>query len=166
MSRNGTMTTLPIDTATLAESSVPSMRYRLATDADGLAIGRLFAAADYGDLGVDWHAANVANGWLVADRDGELVGAIQLCVGQPYGFLGDCIVLPSVRARDADGRGCPGKMGQVTLTLYVMAAKLLADAGTQIVLGVTNKPGLKRLLMRYGGISLGSTELFARGAGR
>lgn len=140
--------------------------YRLATDADGPAIGKLFAAAAYGDLGVDWHRANVANGWLVADRDGEIVGAIQLCAGQPYSFLGDCVVLPSLRARDADGHARPGKPGQITLTLYAVALKMLAGAGAQVVLGVTDKPGMKRLLVRYGGISLGPTELFAKGTAR
>lgn len=139
-----------------------TITYRLATDADGPAIGKVFAASAYNDLGVDWHAANVANGWLVADCEGEVVGALQLCAGQPYGFLGDCVVLPAFRGRDAEGHGRPGKPGQVTLTLYALALKALADTGTQVVLGVTNKASLKRLLVRYGGISLGLTELFAK----
>lgn len=156
-----TTATLPIDAATRA----PTVRYRLATATDGPAIGCLFAAADYGDLGVDWHAMNVAHGWLVAYFEGEIVGALQLCAGQPYGFLGDCVVLPAFRGRDAEGHGRPGKPGQIALTLYALALKALADTGTQVVLGVTNKPSLKRMLVRYGGISLGPTELFARRAG-
>ena len=157
--------TLQLNGATQA-TITGAVRYRLATEADGAAIGALFHAADYGDLGVDWHRANVANGWLVADRDGEIVGAIQLCVGQPYSFLGDCVVLPSLRARDAEGHGRPSKPGRITLTLYAVALKMLAEAGAQVVLGVTDKPGMKRLLVRYGGISLGPTELFAKGTAR
>src|SRR3990167_3430021 len=148
----------------MATSSV--VTYRLAQAQDGPAIGRLFAAAEYADLEVDWSKANVANGWLLADRDDEIVGAIQLCVGQPYSFLGDCVVLPSARARDGDGRGRFGKPGQVTLTLYAVALKSLADVGAQVVLGVTNKRGLKRLLTRYGGVSLGLCELFAKASRR
>lgn len=143
------MTTLPIT-------------YRLATDTDGPAIGKLFAAAEYADLGVDWHRADVTNGWLVADDQGEIVGAIQLCVGQPYGFIGDCVVLPSRRARDANGRGQFGRPGAIILTLFALALKALADSGTQVIFGITDKPAMKRLLLRYGGMSLGPTELFAR----
>ncbi len=162
MSHNGSVATLSIPAALAERPPTPALRYRLATEADGPAIGALFKAAEYGDLGVDWQRANVANGWLVADREGAIVGAIQLCVGQPYGFLGDCIVLPSARARGADGQGRPGKPGQITLTLYVVALNALAKAGTQVVLGVTDKPGMKRLIRRYAGVSLGPTELFAR----
>ncbi len=136
--------------------------YRLAQTDDGPAIGKLFAAAEYADLGVDWHRADVARSWLVADDQGEIVGAIQLCAGQPYGFLGDCVVLPDRRARDEQGDGRFGAPGQIMLTLYAVALKDLADSGTQVIYGITDKPAMKRLLLRYGGMSLGSTELFAR----
>lgn len=139
--------------------------YRLSTETDGPAIGKLFAACDYGDLGVDWHAANVANGWFVADRDGEIVGAIQLCVGQPYGLLGYCLVLPNLRARDDAGHGRFGKPGQIALTLHMVALHLLKETGAQVVLTTTDLPGSKRCLLRYGAMSLGPTELFARRAG-
>lgn len=162
------LTALPLNGATRREPEPRpcAVVYRLATNADGPHIGRVFADAAYGDLGVDWQAAQVANGWLVADCAGEIVGALQLCAGQPYGFLGDCVVLPAFRGRDAEGHGRPGKPGQITLTLYALALKALADTGTQVVLGVTHKPGLKRLLVRYGGISLGVTELFAKETAR
>ena len=141
------------------------MTYRLATEQDGPAIGKLFAAAEYNDLGVDWYAADVTNGWLVADQEGEIVGAIQICAGQPYGFLGDCVVLPDHRARDERGNGRFGAPGQIMLTLYAVALKALADSGTQVIFGITDKPAMKRLLLRYGGMSLGPTELFARLSG-
>lgn len=140
---------------------------RLATEADGPAIGKLFAAADYGDLGVDWHAANVANGWLVADRDGEIVGALQVFAGQPYGFLGMCVVLPSARARDLDGRGRPARLGEIARTLIGMALNLLDATGTQVASVVTTQPGMKRIVTRYyGGMSLGSMDMFAGPPGR
>lgn len=156
---------LPINGA-VQPSIARAIDYRLATATDGPAIGKLFAAAAYGDLGVDWHRANVANGWLVADRDGEIVGAIQLCAGQPYSFLGDCVVLPSLRSRDAQGRGRAGTFGHVALTLYAVALKALGDAGSQVVLGVTNKSAMKRLAVRYGGVCLGPMELLARAVTR
>ena len=50
----------------------------------------------------------------------------------------------------------------IALTLYALALKALADSGTQVIFGITDKPAMKRLLLRYGGMSLGPTELFAR----
>lgn len=154
--------TLPIDTAALVE--VPArVVYRLATDADGPAIGVLFAACDYGDLGVDWHAARVAGWWLVADRGGELVGAVQICVAQPYAFMGDVVTLPDVRARGEDGAVRVAKMGHVALSLVAIALKLARDSGSQIALTMTNKPGVRRIIPRYGGVPLGDFTLFAKG---
>lgn len=138
------------------------MVIRPARPEDGPAIGKLFAAADYDDLGVDWHADGLHAWWLVAARGDEIVGAIQYCAAQPYGFIGDCVVLPSVRARRADGSGRFGQPGRVTLMLYAMALEGLRKAGSQRALGVTKKPGMKRMLARYGGKSLGPTELFVK----
>lgn len=149
----------PVETPPAA---APAITYRLATDADGPAIGRLFAACDYGDLGVDWHAANVARGWLLADRDGTLVGAIQLFHGEPYSVVGDCVVLPEVRAKGATGAGTFGKPGRVTLTLYVLALDALKRAGSQMALGCTRKAGMVRIIGRYGGVPLGRAETFGK----
>ena len=155
-----TLAILPVAEALAA----PVVTYRLATDVDGPVIGALFKAADYGDLGVDWQTANVAYGWLVAERAGELVGAIQLFVGQPYSVIGDCIVRPSVRARESDGRASRfGRPGEVTLGLYAGALRMLKDTGSQVAIGMTRKAGMARLIGRYGGVPLGPFEGYAKG---
>lgn len=153
------LATLPINGARGSEAE-RAVVYRLATKADGPAIGALFAAADYGDLGVEWQRANVANGWFVADRGGEIVGAVQICAGQPYGFLGDCVVRPDARARDDHGQGRSGKLGQIALTLSVVAVKMLFEAGAQAVFTIARRPGMARIVRRYGGAALGPVELF------
>ena len=70
---------------------------------------------------------------------------------------------PDQRARGTNGTGRFNKPGEVTLTLYAVALKLLKDAGSQVALGVTNKPGMKRLLARYGGQPIGDVTLFGKG---
>lgn len=134
---------------------------RLATDADGPAIGQLFVATGLADLGVDWTAG--LDGWLVAEEDGEVLGAIQVATGKPFGFIGDIVVAPKAQARNGDGRGrlskCPGAVG---VTLWVVALDLLKRAGAQRALGITDKPGLKKLLTRHGGQALGDHMLFSR----
>ena len=151
-------TTLPIEAA----PPPVTIHYRLATDADGPAIGRLFAACDYGDLGVNWARADVTQSWVVAERGGILLGAIQVFLGQPYGVIGDCVVLPQARARSDDGAGQFGRPGVVARALYGYALKALKATGAQVALGVTRKPGMMRLIGRYGGVPLGTCESFAR----
>lgn len=158
-----TPATLPVEAATRAEAPAPAVRYRLATDADGPAIGALFQAADLNDLGVDWTAPGVGGWWLVAEKHDDLVGAIQVCAARPFGFIGDIVVHPSARARHYDGTGRLSKRpGTVGFSLYVFALDLLKRLGCQRVLGVTNKPGLAKMLTRYGGVDLGEHTLFAR----
>ena len=144
-------------------TTATAVTYRLAGNADGPAIGALYQACDYGDLGVDWTTASLGGWWLLAERAGEVVGAIQVCASRPCGFLGDCLVRPEARARDDAGGGQFGRPGRVTLMLYAHALKALRNSGCQVVLGVTTKPGLKRILTRNGAVSLGATELFAKG---
>jgi hypothetical protein len=159
---NGTAT-LPAREADLA-APVPAVRYRFATDADGPAIGALFAAADYGDLGVDWRTAPVGGSWLLAERDGGVVGAIQVLVGHPYSVIGDCVVLPGARARAADGTAIRfGRPGEITLVLYAAALKMLKATGAQVAIGITRKAGMARLIGRYGGVPLGRCESFGKG---
>ena len=155
---------LPLAAPAEAPAEAP-ITYRLSTDADGPAIGRLFKAADYGDLGVDWARTDVTRGWLLAVRGAVVVGAIQIFMGQPFSVIGDCVVHPAERARAQDGRGRFGGPGRVTLSLYALALKALGDAGSQIACGVTRKAGLARILGRYGGVPLGPCESFAKKLG-
>lgn len=135
---------------------------RFAIDADGPAIGKLFRDADVADLGVDW-SAGVA-GWLVAvAEDGTMLGAIQAVPGKPFGFIGDVVVAPAWQGRRADGQGSLHKRpGAVGFALFVLALDYLKQMGSQVVVGVTDQPGLQRMLERFGAVALGPHTLLAR----
>lgn len=157
------LATLPLDAAARAESEAPPVRFRLATDADGPAIGALYRIAGLNDLGVDWMTADVAGWWIVAERETELVGAIQVCASRPFGFIGDVAVHPSAKGRGDDGRGRLSKRpGAVGFALYVLALRSLEAAGSQFAVGVTDKPALKTILTSHGGVNLGTFDLFAK----
>ena len=136
---------------------------RLAAAADGPVIGKLFRESGLPDLGVDWTVGNLKSWWLVAERGDTLVGALQLAAAVPYGFIGDCVLAQSEKGRGEDGRGrLSGRPGHAAFVLYAMAFELMRRNGTQVALGVTGEPRVKKLLERYGGQSLGDMTLYMK----
>ena len=61
------------------------MKVRLAQDDDGPRIGELARASGVGVEGIDW--ASVHPFWLLAERDGAVIGAIQIILAKPIGWL-------------------------------------------------------------------------------
>ena len=126
---------------------------RSATDADMPHVGALFKTADYLDQDVDWTRPHLAPYWLVADREGEIVGAVQVVAGRPYGFIGEIVVHPSVKGRRADGVGSlRGRLpGSVATDLYLEAMRQLRGAGVQVIYGFVSDtlPGLQRIASRF-----------------
>lgn len=133
--------------------------YRLATDADGPAIGKLFDAAQYADHGVDWQRAAVANWWLLAVRDDEVRGAVQIIASRPWGYIGEIVVHPDERGKRATGAGGLGKRpGAIGYRLYMHALAMLQEAGVELVMGVVHQDlkGLQTIVERYGATRLGT----------
>lgn len=142
------------------------MTIRLATDEDGPAIGKLFAEAEHPDFGVDWARAKVRGWWLVAEaEDGRLVGAVQTIAAQPYGYIGEIIVHPEFRSRDAQGNGIlSGRLGHVAYDLLVNAFVALRAAGSQMVVGAVGikVDALRKIYERHGAMNLGEFTLMGR----
>lgn len=141
--------------------------YRLATDQDGPAIGKLFQIAGYADYGVDWSRpdAGVGGWWIVAESDGEIRGAVMIAAGKPYGYIGEIVVHPDERGRDAGGNGRLGaRLGHTARMLYAAACHALREAGSQIVFGVVHPEleALEIVLVKAGAQKLGTYHLFAR----
>lgn len=136
---------------------------RLAADDDMPGVGKLFRDASYPDQLVDWTRPHLAPYWLVAEQAGEIVGAVQVVADQPYGFIGEIVVHPSVKGRRADGAGAPlsATSGSVAGELYVAAVRVLRHAGVQIVYGFVSDElkGLQRVMRRYA-TDLGPGRLF------
>lgn len=133
---------------------------RLAVDADGPAIGKLFAETGLNDLGIDWAEAKPGGWWIVGERHGHILGAIQVAAGRPYGFVGDTVVHPSEQNRRGDIRGLA--TGSLALALYAWAFEVIRRNGGVIAIGVTNDTRVRALLTRYGGQALGEFTMFAK----
>ena len=126
---------------------------RGATDADMPLVGKLFRDASYPDQLVDWARPNLAPYWLVAAQDDEIVGAVQVVGSQPYGFIGEIVVHPSVRGKRSDGSGAlsSARPGSVGYRLYQAALRALEGMHVQVVYGfVSNElKGLQRVMGHY-----------------
>lgn len=138
---------------------------RQATAADGPAIGNLYREAQWADHGVDWTRSGIADWWIVAEANGEIVGAVQICLSQPFGYIGDIVVHPQYRSRNPDGTGRLSKrLGALAYTLYLTAYAMLQRHGTEIVMGIIpqEQTGLLRFFQRTGATPLGDFVLYGR----
>jgi len=58
---------------------------RFARDAEGMAIAQLVHTCHEGVPKADW--SKVYPNWMVAEKDGEVIGCVQLCYAKPIGRL-------------------------------------------------------------------------------
>lgn len=129
------------------------MKIRLAQDDDGPRIGELARASGFGVEGIDW--SSVHPHWLVAERDGAVIGAIQIILARPIGWLEMLSLDPDLSHRD-----------------QAMAVKALVERGTialkhfgaQLAMGVvpSEMVGYQRILEKRGAVDTGSGHTFAK----
>jgi hypothetical protein len=69
---------------------------RLATSADGPAIGALQESNGFAfeDFGFDW--TDIGANWLVAEHEDDIIGAIQVLPAKPFGRLESFVVDPTI----------------------------------------------------------------------
>jgi hypothetical protein len=131
------------------------MTIRPARPEDGPAIGKLFlGTADA--TGIDWARPEIADWWIVAEHDGEVVGAVQVSCSQPAGYIGQLVVKPEWRGRRADGHGSLAPRGSaLARTLYYAAEAVLVKAGVQcITTALRPSRGWRRIVERWGGVAM------------
>ena len=136
---------------------------RLATDEDGSAIGVLIRDAGVDDYGADWSQPGIGAWWIVAEREGRLVGAIQVCPSQPVGTIGGLIVSSSERARRADGGGSlmkrPGVLARLLLGL---AVETLRRQGVEFFMAIGRNDPAQHLYDFLGARTVGTSPILMR----
>ena len=141
---------------------------RLASDADTPRIGELYRICQWADHGVDWTRPGVGAWWLIAEREGQVLGALQLIASKPFGYIGDIVVHPSERGQSGNGTsGLCQTFGILARTLYASALYILEAAGVEVVMGIVaeSATSLQRVLQRHGATDLGHYVLMARRTG-
>ncbi len=118
------------------------MKVRLAQDADGPRIGELARASGFGVEGIDW--ASVHPFWLVAERDGEVIGAINIVLSKPIGWLEMLSLDPDLSHRD---------QAMAVKALVERGAIALKVFGAQMAMGtVPEELGEYRQVLRKRGV--------------
>ena len=108
---------------------VVTLTLRPATDADGPALGRLFAESGLPHPEIDWTRPGIGAWWWVAEGPEGLVGAIQAVPTKPWGLIGDVLVHPDARQGDRPGQP------SIARHLFVTALATLRHYGCQEVRG-------------------------------
>ncbi len=129
------------------------IKIRLAQNEDGPRIGELARASGFGVEGIDW--SSVHPFWLVAERDGEMVGAVQIILAKPIGWIEMLVLDPNLTRRE-----------------QVMAVKALIDRsllslkvfGAQLAMwSVPHElEGYKRVLERRGAVVTSTGNVMAK----
>ena len=97
---------------------------RYATDDDAPHLAELAAANGYTVEGVEWK--DIYPFWLAAERDGEIVGALNLIAAKPIGWL-EMLMLGEGVGRHARGR--------IVKALVERGCALLAGFGANVAMG-------------------------------
>ena len=123
----------------------PTIIVRAATDDDAPRVGWLAYQAGVTLDGLDW--SRVAPYWLVAEQEGELVGAVQLCPSLPIAGLEMLSV----------SHALPHKTKAATVKmLLLMGCATLQRMGAQYVRGVVGprRQSFIKILLKRGAIHL------------
>ena len=129
------------------------MKVRLAQDADGPRIGELARASGFGVEGIDW--SRVHPFWLVVERDGEVVGTIQIILSKPIGWLEMLSLDPGLSHRDK---------AVAVKALVQFGAMSLGIFGAQMAMGSvpSELTGYMRVLAKRGVVDTGSGQTMAK----
>lgn len=128
------------------------MKIRLAQDVDGPRIGELAKLSGFTVDELDW--SEVHPFWLVAEREGEIVGTIQIILAKPIGWLEMLSLDPELGHRE---------QAMAVKALVLCGKQSLKVFGARVVMGVvpTEMTGYMRILEKRGAVDTGSGNTFA-----
>ena len=129
------------------------MKIRLAQDSDGPRIGELARASGFGVDGIDW--GSVHPFWLAAELDGRVIGAIQIILSKPIGWLEMLSLDPDLSHRE---------QAIAVKALVERGLIALKHFGAQLAMGVvpSEMAGYERILEKRGAVDTGSGHTWAK----
>ncbi len=129
------------------------MNVRLAQDADGSRIGELARHSGFTVDGLDW--SEVHPFWLVAEREGEIVGAIQIILAKPIGWLEMLVLESDLSHRDR---------ARAVKSLVTAGLTSLKGFGAQLVMGAVpfEEKSYKRALKKRGAVVTSSGNVLGK----
>ena len=126
---------------------------RLATDADGTAVGDLVWRGGFRVDGIDW--TDLGSYWLVAENGVGIVGCLQVLPGKPIGRLEFLVVDEELTHRER---------ATISRDLSIQGYATLKLAGAQAASNLVDfkNKSLKRILKRRGARVMASGNMFIK----
>lgn len=118
---------------------------------DGQRIRRLLEEGGFPNIDISWD--NIELSWLVAEKDGEMVGAINLSFGRPVGRIEMLCIDQTLPQRHK---------AKVAAYLFRKCREMLIDAGSAVVMSLISDEmkGFQELVARHGGVPIDKGALF------
>ncbi len=113
---------------------------RWANPNEGPAIEAMVVSEHLCPSGIDWSRLD---GWMVAEHEGAVIGAVQVIPGRPLGHIGFLVV---AEAQQNSGTG---------YFLWKAAELWLGRQGIDAYTGITNTPVVLKAITKHGGIVFG-----------
>lgn len=137
----------------LRQAHGSGLRIESARAQDGPAIGALLEAGGFPARGLDW--TEVAPYWLIARRGGEVVGAVQVILGRPVGWL-ELLVVAAELDHAARAR--------VVKRLIGAGMRALHAFGAQVAMGTVpfELKSYAKVVRRRGGVIAFSGHAFCK----
>ena len=126
---------------------------RLATNEDGEQIGNLVRSNGFfANIELDWN--DIVPHWMVAEKDGAIVGVIQMCPGKPVGQVECLSIDPQIEGREK---------AMMVRSLLVAANQALAQYGAQMATGFVphSLKSYRKVLKKRGAIPVDHGAFYA-----
>lgn len=128
------------------------MNIRLATNEDGARIGDLVESEGfYANVHMDWD--DIAPHWIVAEKDGKVVGAIQVCPGKPIGRVEMLVIDSQIEGREK---------ARMVRSLLLSANHALEQYGSQTATGFVphSLKAYRNVLKKHGAVTIEHGALY------
>lgn len=135
------------------ERALREVHVRFARDGEGMAIAQMVHCSHEAVPNVPW--TKVYPSWIVAEKDGEVVGCVQVCYGVPIGRLEFLSFVPNL----------PYRTRALAVKALLDLGKLtLKKTGAVSVAGTVafGQPGFKEILKRLGCVVGTSGNVFVQ----
>jgi hypothetical protein len=132
--------------------SARDIKVRMAHPDEGPVIGEL-EGMKFANWEMDW--SEIDPGWLVAEMDGRIVGAIQVSPGKPFGRLESMAVAKDLGSKER---------AVAVRDLCYAALATLRTAGCQAAIGMvqTQQPGFKQVAEHRGCFSFAEGDMMIK----
>jgi hypothetical protein len=139
----------------MSRRATPEVTVRLAGNDEGKTVGDLARIAGFYVEGWDIDWSDIHPHWLLAEHEGRVVGAVQICYGKPVARLEMLALVPELPKR---------VRAAVIMELTAVAEQTMIQYGAQAGSSMISfsMPEFKKFVKRNGGVTVDSGNIFLK----